>query len=61
MQTQWAVVAGMGGGGRVGLNYASLYPILDRMAKGDEAEWGRLFADIQAMERAVLRIPAKGG
>lgn len=61
MQTQWAVVAGMGGGGRVGLRYEAIYPILDRVAKGDEAEWGRLFADIQAMERAVLRIPTRAG
>ena len=49
----------MGGGGRIGLRYEALYPLLDRAADGDKAEWSQLFADVQAMEQAVLMIPAK--
>ncbi|MPN50062.1 hypothetical protein SDC9_197688 [bioreactor metagenome] len=50
---------GFGGGGRIGLRYEALYPLLDRAADGDSKEWSHLFADIQAMEQAVLMIPAK--
>lgn len=59
LQTQWSVAIGMGGGGRIGLRYEALYPLLDHAADGDKAEWGQLFADVQVMEQAVLMIPAK--
>lgn len=59
LQTQWSVAIGMGGGGRIGLRYEAVYPLLDRVADGDPKEWARLFADVQAMEQAVLTIPAK--
>jgi len=49
----------MGGGGRTGLRYEAVYPLLDRAAAGDQKEWDRLFSEIQFMERAVLAIPAK--
>lgn len=47
----------MGGGGRIGLRYEAVHPLLDRAAAGDESEWNRLFAEIMHMERAVLEIP----
>lgn len=56
LQTQWSWAVGMGGGGRLGLRYEAVYPLLDRMANGDQDEWNVLFADIQAMERAVLAV-----
>lgn len=59
LQTQWAVAVGMGGGGRIGLRYEVVYPLLDKISKGDEAQWSQLFSDIQAMEMAVLQIPVK--
>lgn len=59
LQTQWSVAIGMGGGGRIGLRYEAVYPLLDRLAGDDKTEWGRLFADLQAMEHAVLTIPPK--
>ena len=59
LQTQWAVAIGFGGGGRIGLRYEALYPRLDRVAEGDSKEWNHLFADIQAMEQAVLMLPMK--
>ncbi|GAB2463718.1 hypothetical protein GCM10027082_14100 [Comamonas humi] len=59
LQTQWNVAVGMGGGGRLGLRYEATYPLLDRVAEGDQAEWNRLFAEIRHMERAVLAIPVK--
>ena len=49
LQTQWNV-GGMGG--RTGLRYEALYPLLDRIATGDE--WDALFADIRIMEIAAL-------
>ena len=50
--TQWQI-AGMGG--PVGLNYASVLPVLDRMhrAKTDD-ERDAIFADLQVIERAAL-------
>ena len=57
LQTQWHVAIGMGGGGRIGLRYEAAYPLLDRAADGDKAEWSRLFSDLQAMEHAVLAMP----
>lgn len=59
LQTQWNIVVGMGGGGRIGLRYEAVYPLLDRAAAGDQEEWGRLFAEIRHMERAVLAIPLR--
>ena len=56
LQTQWAIAIGMGGGGRIGLRYEAVYPLLDRAAGGDQAEWQQLFADMRAMENAVLTI-----
>lgn len=49
LTTQWNV----GMGGRTGLRYESLYPLLDRMTKTDD-EWRDLFGDVQVMERAAL-------
>lgn len=59
LQTQWHVAIGMGGGGRIGLRYEALYPLLDRAADGDKREWDHLFADVQLMELEVLKIPVK--
>lgn len=56
LQTQWNWAVGMGGGGRLGLKYEAVYPLLDRAADGDREEWDSLFADIQSMEMAVLAI-----
>ena len=56
LQTQWNVSVGMGGGGRTGLRYEAVYPLLDRAA-ADDAEWTRIFAEIRRMEAAVLAIP----
>lgn len=47
--TQW----NLGMGGRTGLRYECLYPLLDRMCPTDE-EWQRLFDDVQLMECAAL-------
>ena len=52
--TQWNWAVGMGGGGRTGLRYEAVYPVLDRITKGDDDAWGRLFADIQDMEQAAI-------
>lgn len=49
LQTQWNV----GMGGRTGLRYEALYPLLDRMAEGDE--WDALFDDVRVMEYAALK------
>ncbi|NIF82811.1 hypothetical protein F3J24_04730 [Comamonas sp. Tr-654] len=48
----------VGGGGRIGLGYAALYPLLDRAADDDKSEWEHLFSGVQLMELAVLKIPA---
>lgn len=52
--TQWSWAVGMSGGGRTGLRYEAIYPRLDRITKGDEEAWERIFADIQYMEQAAL-------
>jgi hypothetical protein len=49
VNTQWNV----GIGGRTGLRYEALYPLLDRMAKSP-AEWDSLLEDVQLMESAAL-------
>ena len=41
-------------GGPTGLDYAAVYPLLDRIAK-DPTEWQDLFEDIQVMEGAALK------
>lgn len=48
-QTQWNV----GMGGRCGLRYEALYPLLDRAAKSPE-QWDELFSDVRVMEYAAL-------
>ena len=45
--TQWRI-------GPTGLDYAAVYPLLDRAAK-DPQEWDELFSDIQVMEGAALK------
>ena len=50
LSTQWRV----GMGGPTGLDYAAVYPLLDRAAK-DPQEWDELFSDIQVMEGAALK------
>lgn len=59
LQTQWNWVAGMGCGGRAGLRYEAVYPLLDRLVPNDREEWRALFTDIQAMEREVMSTSAK--
>ena len=49
-QTQWNV----GMGGRCGLRYEALYPLLDRAAKSPE-QWDELFSDVRVMEYAALK------
>ena len=48
--TQWRI----GFNGPTGLDYAAVYPLLDRIAK-DPQEWDDLFSDIQVMEGAALK------
>ena len=50
LSTQWRI----GMGGPAGLDYAAVYPLLDRAAK-DPQEWDELFSDIQVMEGAALK------
>ena len=50
LSTQWRT----GMGGPTGLDYAAVYPLLDRAAK-DPQEWDELFSDIQVMEGAALK------
>lgn len=47
--TQWAV----GMGGRTGLRYEALYPLLDRLTDGPE-QWNALFEDVRVIESAAL-------
>jgi hypothetical protein len=49
MQTQWTV----GFGGRTGLRYEALYPLLDRMGLPQD-EWEDLFDDVRTLEIAAL-------
>ena len=41
-------------GGTTGLDYAAVYPLLDRAAK-DPQEWDEMFSDIKVMEVAALK------
>lgn len=43
----------MGTGGAIGLDYATLYPLLDRLGLTD-AEWLHALDDIRVMESAAL-------
>jgi hypothetical protein len=49
LQTQWNV----GMGGRAGLKYEALYPLLDRQTDTPE-QWQQLFDDVRVMEYAAL-------
>lgn len=49
LSTQWIV----GMGGRTGMRYESIFPLLDRMEPTREG-WDALFKDIQVMEQAAL-------
>ena len=40
-------------GGKTGMDYTALYPLLDRQAK-DAEEWDSLLGDVQTMEIAAL-------
>lgn len=48
--TQWRV----GMSGPTGLDYAAMYPLLDRRAQSQQ-EWDQLFEDLQLMEAAALK------
>ena len=50
LQTQWHY-GGMGG--RTGLRYEALYPLLDRQTDTPE-QWQQLFDDVRVMEHAAL-------
>ena len=52
--TQWRV----GMGGPTGLDYAAVYPLLDRKA-ADSDEWDQLFDDLRVMEGAALEAIAE--
>ncbi len=49
LQTQWRVAMG----GPTGLDYSSLYPLLDRVATS-ATEWEEMFSDIQLLELEAL-------
>lgn len=50
VQTQWR----MGPGGPIGLDYAAVYPLLDRLHAGDADAWTDALDDIRVMEDAAL-------
>lgn len=41
-------------GGRCGLRYEALYPLLDRATETEE-QWDELFDDVRVMEYAALK------
>ena len=49
VRTQWRV----GAGGATGLDYSSIYPLMDRMGLSVE-QWDELLSDIQVMEIEAL-------
>ncbi len=51
--TQWRVVAGMGGGQYLGLDYAGVEAML-RLARVPDRR--AVFEDLQLMERAALQV-----
>lgn len=46
------------GGAPLGLRWAEVYPIMDRMNIDDEA-WGSLAEDVEVMEHAALGVLRK--
>lgn len=50
VQTQWRV----GPGGPIGLDYAAVYPLLDRLHPDAPDEWARTLDDIRDMEAEAL-------
>lgn len=52
--TQWRV----GMAGYTGLDYAALYPLLDREAE-DDADWQQLFDDVRVLEAEALDVMAE--
>ena len=44
--------------GATGLDYAAVYPLIDRQAKTPD-EWDQLLDDIQVMEAEALSVMAK--
>lgn len=42
-----------------GLVYASLYPLLDRIAQDDAQQWHDLLSDVRVMEAQALRTLAQ--
>lgn len=65
MSTQWRYTAAGGGMSpsipvRTGLNYPSLYPLLDRACPTPE-EWERHFQDVRVCEDAALEQLRKNG
>jgi hypothetical protein len=53
VRTQW-IRAGMAGNPS-GLLYASVYPLLDRIAESPE-HWKQLLDDVQTLEAAALQV-----
>lgn len=51
MRTQWR----SGPGGRTGLDYTALYPMMERLHLTDD-EWLRMLDDIYVMECAALEV-----
>lgn len=50
MQTQWRV----GAGGPIGLDYATVYPLLDRLHPGAPDAWMQALDEIRDMEAEAL-------
>lgn len=50
LRTQWRVAFG----GPTGLDYAALYPLLDRAWRADAEQWRMAFDDVREMEAAAL-------
>lgn len=57
MSGQWRI-GGMGG--RYALDYAAVFMRMERMRLDDDA-WEHMFADLRAIERAVLNVIAARG
>lgn len=50
LSTQWRISLS----GETGLDYAALYPLLDRVAS-DPTEWEALFDDVRVLEAEALQ------
>jgi hypothetical protein len=57
VQTQWTVVAGMGGAVRTGLDYSGVWAVLNGMCTRKQR--AELFAGIQVMEVSALPLMNK--